>query len=186
MAGANSETACGPYGLIRSGITFRSPAGPVFQGGIFAPAGGDTWTTTVELPRFSAAGTWTLEHVALFDCARNQAFLRLAELLPTSVVVTGVSDTTAPVVTALSVTPAVVDARTAPADVAIVARLTDDLSGVAGSDPPGGCSRRSRVLATSPSGTGFAGHVFDLRSGDDHGATLQVPAGAEPVCGRCG
>jgi hypothetical protein len=186
VAGSNSGTACGQFSGPRSQITFRSPAGVNFQGALFDPAGGDSWTGTIRMPRFSAAGTWTLDHVHLVDCAENSVSLRRADVealgLPTSFEVTGVSDTTAPVVSALSVTPPVVDARTAPADVVIVARLTDDLSGVAGSDPPGGCTRRSRVSAIAPSGfaSGFAADVFDLRAGDDYGATLQVPAGAEP------
>jgi hypothetical protein len=184
VADGSADACGGSFQAARSQVTFRSPTANQFRGGVLRHRDGDVYEATFDVPRFSETGTWTIDHVHLVDCAQNAASLTKAQLdargFPTSFVVTGVADTTPPVVAALSVTPQVVDTRASGADVTLEARLTDDLSGVSTSASPADCAGSfSHVTAQSATG-GFAGALFEPTGADTYTATLGLPRFAEP------
>jgi hypothetical protein len=86
------------------------------------------------LPRFSEAGTWTVNSAFLADAAGNTLILDTAGLVekgfPTALSVTSSRDTAAPQLTAFSITPSEVNTGTAASTVLLNFRVTDDLSGV--------------------------------------------------------
>ena len=162
-------------------VVFRSPSGSIVSGS-FERTSGDAYAAVVRLPRFAAAGTWRVEFVALVDCVRNRRELSAADLsalgFPSSFEVTGVTDSTPPVLASFAL-PAVVRPD---ADPVASARITDDLSGVVAADGFLTCATyngvSTSVVVNSPSGVSAFG-IFERRTGDEYEARIDLPAPAE-------
>ena len=179
----DTATTCGSQAGPVSTVTFRKPSGGSYVGGHFARVSGDVYETTLPIPRYAEAGTWTLA-VTLADCAQNLILLEGADLDIPHVVstfqVTGSTDTTPPFPRRLSITPTIVDVRAAGADVVLGATLDDDLSGVVTASGPTDCDAvESVAIVMSPSGTRVEGGFVQLAP-RDYSATLSLPRAAEP------
>jgi len=124
-------------GVTYAAITFASPAGKLEQGGSvnFKPANGIASFLTVTFPRYSPAGTWTVNFLQLSDAAGNFVSMSASDLasagFPTQVVVDSDSDTVPPKLTALTLSPTTLDTTNGPANLTITFKARDDLSGVA-------------------------------------------------------
>jgi hypothetical protein len=139
-------------GFDVAGFLFHSPSGTWTESCWVRRSAGTSQlrtyssTCTVEFPRYSAAGTWTLAEVYLADEASNKITLAAANLtakdFPVNLTVTSNADIATPVLTSLAITPSV-DTSAASATVTMTATVTDDLSGVWQLD----------VMFASPSGT---------------------------------
>ena len=180
-----SGVSAGPYPACDPTITyivFGSPTGSSAFG-TFMRRSGDEFEAVVELPRYAAAGTWRVETLSVVDCVRNQRQLSAAQLtalgFPSSFEVTGVSDSTPPVLSALAFSPAVVSPD---GDLTVSATVTDDLSGVAAADAFTVCdgfgASPTQIMFRSPSGTTRTG-VFERRGGDAYETTVDLPSPAE-------
>jgi hypothetical protein len=123
-------------GIRQIMIGFRSPSGQEAYNGAAAFSGTTVFTglTTVAFPRFSEAGAWTLFDIRTFDQVSNVRFYtstEIAALIPrNTVIVQSISDTAAPILSALSFSPVLVDTSWAPASVSIAFAGADELSGV--------------------------------------------------------
>jgi hypothetical protein len=172
-------------------IRFRSPSGNQFVGtSMFDTdriSGNDldgTYQNTMTVPAFSESGTWTVEWVLLNDAVGNSRYLTAADLanagFPNSFTNSGVSDTTAPVLRSLSLSPSVINTAAGSQNIVVTARVTDDLAGT-------GVNRKLfEIRFRSPSGNQFVGtSMFDTDriSGNDLDGTYQntmtVPAFSE-------
>ena len=93
------------------------------------------WVGSVVIERGSSPGPWRINHVALTDRARNNRFLRTAELqragFPTSVEVTSTPDTSRPRLVDFRSTSGPVDTRRASRLVTFTATVVDAVPGVA-------------------------------------------------------
>jgi probable HAF family extracellular repeat protein len=85
-------------------------------------------------PKYSETGVWTVWHVELYDVVGNNSFIgpdQLAAMgFPTQVTVTGLGDTTPPVLHGLSFSPTTVNNLDQPANVTVGFDVTDDISGI--------------------------------------------------------
>ncbi len=109
------------------------------------------WTGTFIMPQYSESGTWKVNGLRVEDDARNASVqFGMTPLQVTS----AVSDTTAPQLTNISFTPAVVDTSSGPAGITVDVTVTDDLSGAA-LENPGLAFLSSAVGFRSPSGAQF-------------------------------
>lgn len=74
-----------------------------------------TSSAVASFPKFSESGAWTVWHVALYDAVGNSAYIGPSDLaakgFPISISNVGRSDTTPPVLTALSFSPTNLTAR---------------------------------------------------------------------------
>jgi hypothetical protein len=149
-------------GVSEPGGTFaRICSEPVLVSG--DPLDG-TWTTRCDLPRYSQAGDWTFTTLSVWDAAGNLAEIAPVDLadrgLPYGFVLTSTpSDTSRPVLQALSLLPTFIDTSTADRAVAATATVQDDLSGFGGlfldfTSPSGGQSRT--LFMTRTGGTPLA------------------------------
>lgn len=149
-------------GVSSVNVSFRSPTGAQFQfSSSSSPAAGTrtdgTFVVNVVFPQFAAAGTWTVSSVTLSDLAGNFSSLNTIVLqsrgLPTTLEVTSLPDTEPPVLTALAITPAVVNVSTGDAMVTVDLQVTDNLSGTAFAPcVPGSFFAFFAVTLRSPSG----------------------------------
>ena len=102
--------------------------------GTFAGELAASRSATATFPRFSEAGTWTLDFVFLVDRAGNARSIGTAALaaagFPTQLTVVSITDTTAPNLTALSFAPTTIDTTSSPATVSLNLTATDDISGL--------------------------------------------------------
>jgi hypothetical protein len=148
---------------------FRSPSGLQGFSVIFYSTGrisGDAldgvYTNSVLLPEFREPGLWTLESISAHDAAGNQASWSGAKLLalgfPTSLTITGMGDTNAPLLAGFSLTPTNLNTTHSGQSVLVTVQVTDDLSGF-GIPPPftAGSSGGASAVFTSPSGRQSAG-----------------------------
>jgi hypothetical protein len=158
-------------------VVFFSPARPEPQSASasLALVEGDTYRGTLTIPRFAEAGEWEVWSLATGDRVGNDRELRAGQLkelgLPYSIRVSGKSDTAAPEITSLSITPTEVDVTEASQTVTITAHVDDELSGV----------QFVNVVLASParpepqtSSGGLA-----LIEGDTYRGTLTIPRFAE-------
>lgn len=171
-------------GVVSASICYRQPNGQPGLGfcpglGLSTTTGGSprdgVWTITFAVPAGSATGTWTVSSLVATDAAGNRTTL----LPPTppsgdgAFTVTASSDTTAPSIASLSVSPATVIAGGA---VVVTARITDADSGVAWSgicyDLPGG----------APAPVGCPNLVLAAGTAQDGlwRVNITVPAGSAP------
>jgi hypothetical protein len=178
-------------GLARSypssSITLRSPSGrrtvetaiDEFRR-IDGSAIDGLYRVTLTIPQYSETGRWSAS-LTLVDAVGNSASFSAAQLaaagLPAGIDQTGtVADTTAPVLADLDITPDTIDTTVEPQTITVVARITDDYSGL------GGWNRPS-LWFRSPSGRQSASATLTLQSGDGRdgvwAATFSVPRYAE-------
>lgn len=117
---------------------------------------------TMPLPQFSESGTWTLQYLLLVDQLGNMRFLSHADLVAAGYspqfVLTGLSDTAAPMLQELTFTPDPINLASGPAELVMRVRITDDLSGVA---QTGGMQPPSQIRLVSPSRYQSVDLVFD-------------------------
>src|SRR5437763_8659 len=165
-----------------SSLFYDSTSGNQHAYGTLVHAGGDQYLAEVTIPQNAESGTWHLNSLSLYDNAGNSSYLT-ADLLSgfdASFDVTASApsppptgtDTTAPTLQALSVTPASIDVSTGSAAVTFKATITDDLSGVASN-----CSTSLGVR--SPSGQQSAGGCLNHLSGNTWIETIAIPRYAE-------
>jgi uncharacterized repeat protein (TIGR01451 family) len=170
-----NETQSGVFANCGTRLEVRSPSGVQYVLGCFTQVGGTTWETTVEIPRFAEAGSWTISSVVMADIIGNIHRLTTAEIAAfpasTFVVTDTNADTTPPVVTALTASAGPIDVSAGSAPVAFTATITDDLSGV--NDM---CN--SSLVARSPSGH-YASGFFTLQSGSEWKASITLARFAE-------
>jgi len=106
------------------------------------------YSGSLTLPRYAESGTWIVSYFSLHDEVGNYRTLNAANLsalgFPTSFVVNGTSDTTAPNVLSFTIAAAQVDVSAGSQAVTVNARITDDLSGNGNTS--------TQVRFTSPSG----------------------------------
>jgi hypothetical protein len=126
LSGASSVFGSVTSPLNRQQISFFATLfSGTFQNGV--------WRGTVEIPRYSDAGDWTME-VGLWDAVTNRVSLNAAALralrFPADLKVLSVPDVQAPRVTGIRITPASVNVSSAPQTVTVDLTLTDDVSGV--------------------------------------------------------
>ncbi len=92
-----------------------------------------TWRGSVEIPRYCESGNWTLDSVVVRDAAGNRLYLSTANLralgFPTDLAVTSNPDTSAPVLTGISMSPAAIDVSAGPRTITVRLTVTDNLSG---------------------------------------------------------
>jgi hypothetical protein len=147
-------------GAFFATVSVRGPSGvPLFVNLVRVsgtPFDG-VWSGNITFPQFSAAGTWNVTSVRLFDNAGNVSDISTAVLdsrgFPTQLTVVSVSDTQPPVVTAIAIAPTAVDVSASDQPLTLTLHVTDDISGVAFT--PCGPSVRSgnfAVTLRSPSG----------------------------------
>ena len=161
---------------------FRSPTGGQTQDGNAAFSTGTpwdgTWTARISFPRFSEAGTWTVDYVSLRDQAGNTASLYAEDLRSKGFaaeldVVSNPSDTEPPQVAGFTVTPTMIDSSAGASTVAVALAVTDDLAGVG----PACCPVQVRFQ--SPSGNQRQGGAAAFSSGTPldgiWGATVVFP-----------
>ncbi|ACG74587.1 Ig family protein [Anaeromyxobacter sp. K] len=164
-------------------VALRGPSGTGFFSGGARRISGDAldgvYTFTVEVPRYAESGTWHLEDLSVSDRAGNAGRLSEPELValgfPTTFVNVGtVSDTAAPQLLALSITPTIIDTRAQAQTVTLTVRLADNLSGMAAF---------ALVGLASPSSTAYLGVTPTLVWGDGldgiYEITIDVPRYAE-------
>ena len=133
-ANPNADALFGVVGL-------RSPSGIqeqiLFQGDFSLISGTNlngSWRATHTIPRYSEAGTWTIDFISLEDNAANFQFLDTPQLsslglTTTFAVVSSRSDTTPPTITGFDFTPKLFDTSNGPQAVTVTFNVTDDLSG---------------------------------------------------------
>ena len=115
------------------------------------------WQAVVPFPRYSEAGTWSINRIQLIDAAGNDVSYFTAQIralgLPTDFTVVSVpSDTTRPAVTGLSFSPSVFDTSTGSQLVTVSLRVTDNLAGVSFAPDSSTISFLHGVRFISPSG----------------------------------
>jgi hypothetical protein len=151
-----------------SQIRFRSPSGNQFVDAILSGSQRMSGTALdgnygyeMTIPRYAETGMWIVEYALLVDQVGNIKSEGVAELvarsLPVSFVVTGISDTTAPQLVRLGISPRSVDVSNSRAKIAVTAKITDDLSGNAGD---GFSSSPSQIRFRSPSGGQFVDAIL--------------------------
>lgn len=163
LSGIAPET--GSYDFFSySRAEFRSPSGLQGFSVIFYSSSrnsGDAldgvYTNSVLLLEFREPGVWTLEGVSAHDAAGNQASWAGAKLLalgfPTSLTITGMGDTNPPLLAGFSLTPTNVNTTHSGQSIAVMAQVTDDLSGFGIPSPfTGGGIGGVSAEFTSPSG----------------------------------
>ena len=166
-AGSGLQSQYGPS------IGFTSPSNRQYASGVFQRTSGTandgTYEATVNIPRYAERGTWTVSGLYASDQIGNSvSFNRdtlIAAGMPSSFEQTGADDSTAPTITAITVTPQSVDTSGAPAQATVRISVTDDLSGV---------TTTPWAQITSPSGRMTANYMSMTRvSGDDRSATYE-------------
>ena len=123
-------------------IGFTSPSGKQTQSSAnydFTSVSGTPlngqWNTTITIPRYSEAGTWTINGLTIWDAANNTLRLTTAQILsmgfPTSLIVTDAQpDTTPPQVLSLAFNPMVAGASPFAQTITVTLAASDDISGV--------------------------------------------------------
>ncbi len=111
------------------------------------------YATTIAVPRYSEQGTWSVLSLAVNDNAGNSRTYGVTDLVGPTFAATfqqvGIGDINAPRVEQFAIAPTIVDTSTGPASVTFLARLTDNLAGVAS----GVADSPTQATFTSPSGT---------------------------------
>jgi hypothetical protein len=123
-------------------INLRSPSGKQTQSELSkqmtllsgTPEQGQ-WQIAVNLPQYAEAGKWTISYLGLQDTVGNGNYLSTSDLqslgLPTSFTVTSSpSDTEAPKLVSLDISPTFVDTSASAATVTATLQATDNLSGI--------------------------------------------------------
>src|SRR5436305_908929 len=118
-----------------SSLFYDSTSGNQHAYGTLVHAGGDQYLAEVTIPQNAESGTWHLNSLSLYDNAGNSSYLT-ADLLSAlglnaDFQVTGPSDTTPPVLQALTVVPATVDVTNASGTVTVTATIRAELSAAA-------------------------------------------------------
>jgi hypothetical protein len=161
-------------GTVNVSVYTVSPSGKIGQqGSAYVPASGSaldgTFQVLIGFPMYSELGTWTVYHVAVYDKVGNYRGYDVPQLqaagFPTTFVVTGTQDTTAPVLLGFGLFPQQVDTSSAAANVTFSAHVTDDISGV------------SEVYVDTVSASGKQGQYFSSGvpvSGDALDGNFQV------------
>jgi hypothetical protein len=136
-------------GIQRIEVDFTSPSGSQVRLQTCVPNGSPlsvSSTCPVTFQAFGEVGAWTAE-VILWDVVGNHRSLSPTDLqllgFPSTMIVSSNQDTTPPLLTALSFSPASIDTTSADATVTVSYSATDDLSGI----------QRIEVDFTSPSGS---------------------------------
>lgn len=146
-------------GVSPSQVVFVSPSGKqrqVAPFSAFEQTAGDslngTYQSSMTLPQYSEAGTWTLQSLLLVDEVGNTDLLDVNQLssmgFTTEFTVNSVVDTEAPQVSNFSLFPKNIDTSIGSQQILFTAQLTDNLSGVEKGD---GVSP-SQAMFVSPSG----------------------------------
>jgi hypothetical protein len=129
-AGDNGGPASG---VASVSVTFQSPSGgnTITGVGTVTPAASASGTIAITFPKLSEAGTWTLIDVIVSDQANNTQVLATADLtakgIATTLTVTSATDTTAPTLTAFSISPGTISSNGGAVSVGFA--VTDDISG---------------------------------------------------------
>ena len=144
LAGLNTGSCC-----MTSYLTFQSPSNTyghnltvTFDAStrVSGSATDGVYEIPLTLPRYSEQGTWKVSSGSLYDAAFNYRNLSSSDItaggFPTTFQQTGIGDTTPPVLTIESVTPAQVDTSTSSQTVTVRTHVTDDLSGVGANGGP--------------------------------------------------
>lgn len=158
-------------------VLFQSPSGTVVQTGNVNVTPGTTVSGSVPLtfPKFSEAGSWTLQSALLTDAAGNVQTLDSSALIskgfPTSVTVASTTDTAPPTLTALTFTPSTADVGSADVVITLTFHVGDNSSGAvafqAGFSSPSGATTQN-ASATFPANTSVDGT-----------ATVRIPKSSE-------
>jgi uncharacterized repeat protein (TIGR01451 family) len=138
-----TDDLAGVADLARMDARFRSPSNldaAEFDFVSPKPASSDLdaeFEATDTILTGSEPGTWTLDYLYLVDDDGNGTYLDAADLyelgLPYSFEVVGSGDVTPPTLADFDITPGTVDVTSGAEDVTVTMRITDDISGVAGS-----------------------------------------------------
>lgn len=145
--------------------------------GQFGDPASDTYTVWVTVPEFGPSGFWSLEF-DFYDAAGNLRNYPNDSSFPNSgdeefeVLNTGTSDTTAPVLQSLTLTPNAVDTTASAQSITVDLQVTDDLSGIRGIS----------VSVYDPSGT-YQSSLFQYIAGNSalggsFQTTLTIPQGS--------
>ena len=136
-------------------------------------AGGDNYTATVTIPRYSAPGNWTVE-LLLVDTAANESFLDTPTLNGNGYIggftQTGAGDTAPPLLTAFGRSPAQINTAEVDQNVNFTLTATDNLSGV---DPAA-----SRVLVYDPVNQPRGESPLNPTGGNGYSAAITIPQGS--------
>lgn len=129
-------------GVFSAGFAFINPSGTLTEScWVYRPEGEPAPKTlsdscTLEVSQYGEAGSWKLASVDLYDMVGNRTSLAqaaLAAMFPSnstlSVTSTAPVDTSAPVLSALSVDPGSIDTASGSAVVTVSFTATDDMSG---------------------------------------------------------
>ena len=121
-------------GVKTATVSIANPSGLEGTTADFTHTTGNQFTASIIIPRYAENGTWSASWINFSDWTGNSGTLILAELDPpgtnTTFDVTGLSDSTPPVLHSLTLNRNSVDTTNAPQIVIATATITDDLSGV--------------------------------------------------------
>lgn len=128
-----------------------------------------TFEGQLTFPRYTAAGTWDVQRVAISDKIGNLVYLSESDLtskgFSTQLVINSSGDTTPPVLSAFSFSPVTINTANAPATINVSAQATDDLTGV--------CANPSNSSGCVP----LQAHFGNLSTGQSHDVVLDLVAG---------
>jgi hypothetical protein len=154
-------------GVAGGGWMLEAPGG-VFPMGALSLRADGRYHGTIAIPRYAHAGTWLLTYLSLYDKAGNNRGYSTADLealgFDVSIEVTGISDTTAPILRELTLAPATVDITDGTASIELTVLAEDDLAGVGG----------VAAEVTSPRGTTEAG-LFTRMPDGGYRSTITIP-----------
>jgi hypothetical protein len=161
-------------GFSNAHMTYTSPSGKQSLTAEFALQADGTYATGMLFPQYAEGGNWVPQLTALDNSGNSKTYTSSdfqALGLPSMVItITGVSDTTAPIASNISLTSAgTVDVSDSTPAVSLQVDLTDDLSnGITGS-----------VTYTSPSGSQSIQADLSPQSGDTFSTGILFPRYAE-------
>jgi hypothetical protein len=179
-------------GIVSSRVEFKSPSGEQRKWAYLALVDGDalsgTWEGTITVPQYSEAGTWKVHYVRLGDAVRNRIRYYASDLQALGFstdlnVLSEPSDTEAPTVESISISPSSIDVSAGPQTVTIELHLKDDVSGVQFVHPGFG---GEVVIFDSPSGGQWASiptrHITRISGNPNDGiwqGTVTIPQYSE-------
>jgi hypothetical protein len=115
-------------------ITFRGPDGGHAWGHLRHPAGPASAIVDTVFEPWEDAGIWHLEDLTIYDRVGNYRTYHEADLLaagfPTTIETVSTHDTTAPILTGLTMSPGVVYSGDGPAVLYVGLQITEDISGL--------------------------------------------------------
>lgn len=121
-------------GVASAFVTFKSPDERLYLHVALGPDELGGYSGSLEVPRYTQQGTWTLDQINLEDWAGNHGAITRSQLTERGLATTfqqmGPGDDAPPRIVEFDFTPKQVDTRYEDQQITVTARLADDLAGV--------------------------------------------------------